>query len=227
VDYNKLSDEEILRKDLREKYPTLSDKALQLLYKEQVVDRYKLDPDRYDELETELGKELMAAEAANKRVGYIDKQNQFRGPELQPQAPQVDEKFIQQLQSDPVTQKLMADKNVIIDFNGEQFSYEVDNAQAMMEMTMDNTKFFNLFAKPEGGVDLNKWYRVLNYASSMEVFEKSLIAHGKALGEADVINRRKNPSTPAPTGINSNQSDANEFKSGLLQAFATQGRHIN
>lgn len=233
VDYNKLGDEEILKRSLREQYPTISDRALSLLYQEQVIDRFKLDPDRFDELQVEVGKELLAAEAARLRSQYIDKQNQFKAPEPtvaanQTQQTQADlDQWLNTVKADTATSKLLMDKNIGISYNNEQFSYEVENPQALVDMTVDNTKFFTTFLREDGTVDLQKWYRVLNYASDPETFERSLIAHGKTLGEEDVVTRRKNPSAPDKEGATSVVGGSENFEMGLLKAFAEQGRHIN
>lgn len=233
VDYNKLGDEEILKRSLREQYPTISDRALSLLYQEQVVDRYKLDPDRFEEMQVEVGKELLAAEAARLRSQYIEKQNRFKAPEPQATSNQdntsrVDlEAWLNTVKADTATQKLVTDKNVVINYNNEQFSYEVESPQALIDMTVDNTKFFSSFLREDGSVDLQKWYRVLNYANDPETFERSLIAHGKTLGEEDIVTRRKNPSSPDIVGSKSVTGGAENFEMGLLKAFAEQGRHIN
>lgn len=233
VDYNKLSDEEILKRSLRDQYPTISDKALSLLYQEQVTERFKLDPDRFEELQVEVGKELLAAEASRLRSQYIDKQNQFKAPEPavtpnQAQQSQADlEQWLNTVKADTATGKLLMDKSISISYNNEQFSYEVDNPQALIDMTVDNTKFFGSFLREDGSVDLQKWYRVLNYANDPETFERSLIAHGKTLGEEDVVTRRKNPSAPDKEGTRGIAGGAENFEMGLLKAFAEQGRHIN
>jgi hypothetical protein len=233
VDYNKLGDEEILKRGLRDQYPTISDKALTLLYQEQVIERFKLDPDRFDELQVEVGKELLAAEASRLRSQYIEKQNQFKAPEPtvtanQTQQSQADlEQWLNTVKADTATNKLLMDKSIGISYNSEQFSYEVENPQALVDMTVDNTKFFGAFLREDGSVDLQKWYRVLNYAQDPETFERSLIAHGKTLGEEDVVTRRKNPSAPDKEGTRGVAGGAENFEMGLLKAFAEQGRHIN
>lgn len=232
VNYEKLSNEEILKKSLKEQYPTISDRALQALYQEQVVDRFKLDPDRFDDLQVEVGTELLAAEAARLRSQYIEKQTQFKAPEpVQSQNPaqsQADaEAWVNTIKSDPQTQKFMTEKNVSISYNGESFNYEVDNPNEVLNMTVDNAKFFNTFIKQDGQVDLQKWFRVVNYALDSETFERSLIAHGKTLGEEDVVSRRKNPSTPDKEGIRGGASSSDDFADGLLKAFADRGRHFN
>ena len=84
-------------------------------------------------------------------------------------------------------------------------------------MTLDNNEFFNLFNDHKGGVDLERWYRVLAYASNPAAFEKSLVAHGKSLGEELVTQELKNPSIPVrekPT-----EASSGDFKTQLLNAF--------
>ena len=60
-------------------------------------------------------------------------------------------------------------------------------------MTIDNNKFFQLFQNEGGQIDYNKWYKVMNYASDPDTFERSLILHGKNLGGKEVVSEIKNP----------------------------------
>jgi len=72
VDFNQMSDEEVMRRNLREQYPDVSEKAFDRLYKQQIADKFKLDADEWGEDDSELGKELLKAEATKARQKYID-----------------------------------------------------------------------------------------------------------------------------------------------------------
>jgi hypothetical protein len=86
-------------------------------------------------------------------------------------------------------------------------------------MTIDNTKFFQLFQTEDGQVDYDRWYRVLNYASNPGLFERSLINHGKTLGGKEVVKEIKNPSRPQ-RGSSSSTGDSNEdFLRAALNAL--------
>ena len=86
-------------------------------------------------------------------------------------------------------------------------------------MTVDNSKFYNLFVKDNGELDLNKWYKVMAFALAPDVYEKSLVNHGKTQGVGQVENELKNPDTSkTPESPDSNLS----FYDGFLQAAMNQ-----
>jgi len=59
VDFSTMDDAAIMRRNLREQYPDVSEKAFDRLFQQQVVDKFKLDPEQWGEDDVELGKELL------------------------------------------------------------------------------------------------------------------------------------------------------------------------
>lgn len=226
VDYTSMSDLDIVRYDMRKQYPEMSDKNFERLFDREVIQKYQLDSNRYGEDEIELGQELLKTEAARKRNELVENQKKFALPErednseqMQAEAQQAREQWIESVQSHPTTKELLDNQRVIIEYNGKPFAYEVDNTDAVVEMTIDNTKFFQLFQSEDGQIDYDKWYRVLNYASNPGVFERSLINHGKTLGGKEVVKEIKNPSRPQ-RGSSSSTGDSNEdFLRAALNAL--------
>jgi hypothetical protein len=74
TDYKSMSAEEVMRHQLRQEYPTASEAALNALYEEEVIDKYKLDEDRYTETETIRGKLLLDAKADRYRAELLKNQ---------------------------------------------------------------------------------------------------------------------------------------------------------
>lgn len=228
TDFNQMSDEEIMRRSLKEQYPDVSEKAFERLYQQQVSDKYKLDEDVYDEDDVMLGRELLKGEANKARQKYMDWQKNFSAPEPKSENTQPDtsvveaiQKFNETVKSDASTKSLLESKRIAIRDGESEFNYEVPEAESLLEMTLDNDKFFSQFALGDGKVDLNKWYKVTAYSKNPELFEKSLINHGKALGRQEVTKEIKNPSQALKGDIPTESSG--DFASGLLQAFAERG----
>lgn len=226
VDYTSMSDLDVVRYDMRKQYPEMSDKNFERLFDREVIQKYQLDENRYGEDEIELGKELLKSEASRKRQSLIEDQSKFAIPQrednsaqTQAEAEQARQQWTQSVQSHPTTKELLDNQRVVINYNGEPFAYEVDNTDAVVEMTIDNTKFFQLFQTEDGQVDYDRWYRVLNYASNPGLFERSLINHGKTLGGKEVVKEIKNPSRPQ-RGSSSSTGDSNEdFLRAALNAL--------
>jgi len=226
VDYTTMSDLDVVRYDMRKQYSEMSDKNFERLFDREVIQKYQLDENRYGEDEIELGKELLKSEASRKRQSLIEDQSKFAIPQrednsaqTQAEAEQARQQWTQSVQGHPTTKELVDKQRVVINYNGEPFAYEVDNTDAVVEMTIDNTKFFQLFQTEDGQVDYDRWYRVLNYASNPGLFERSLINHGKTLGGKEVVKEIKNPSRPQ-RGSSSSTGDSNEdFLRAALNAL--------
>jgi hypothetical protein len=230
VDFAKMDDAEIMRRSLREQYPDVSDKAFDRLYQQQVVDKFKLDAEQWGEDDAELGKELLRTEADKLRAKYIEWQKGFAAPE--PQAdPNAEEQeratmeaiaqFERAIKENPITKSILETKRVSVKAGDDEFNYELPEANSLVDMTLDNNKFFQQFAAGEGQLDYNKWYKTVAYSQNPEQFERALINFGKTLGRSEVTKEIKNPST-APVGDVPTEGSG-DFTTGLLQAFANRG----
>lgn len=230
VDFKGMSDEEVMRRSLREQYPDVSEKAFDRLYKQQIVDKYKLDVEDWGEEDSELGRELLKVEAEKQRQKYIEWQNGFKAPEpvgtqeIQSQELELKEalqKFEQSVKSNPLTSQILNDKRIAIKVGDAEFNYELQDAKSMVDMTLDNNKFFQQFASADGQLDYSKWYKAVAYSQNPELFEKALVNYGKTLGREEVTKELKNPSTNTVGDVPTEGSS--DFATGLLQAFASRG----
>lgn len=226
VDFQGMSDEEIMRRDLREAYPDVSDKAFEKLYKQQVIDKYKLDAEMYEEDDIELGKELLKSEASKIRSKYQEWQKGFQAPEPEPDNSSEEEarlfqEFEEKVKNNELTKAILNDKRIAIKTADGDFNFEIQDPNALLDMTIDNDKFFSQFASGEGEIDYAKWYKTSAYAQNPEQFERSLINYGKTLGREEITKEIKNPSTNTVGDIPTEGSG--DFTTGLLQAFASRG----
>lgn len=226
VNFEQMSDEEILRRNLREEYADLSDKAFERLYKQEVVDKYKLDADEWGDDDSELGRELLKSEAAKLREKYLQWQRDFSAPEPEvsdeyAQTAEMLQRFEQEVRSSDFTKGFLEGKKLTIKTTDGEFNYEVPQADAVIDMTIDNDKFFSQFAGENGNLDYAKWYKTVAYSQNPDLFEKALINYGKTLGRSEVTKEIKNPST-APVGDVPTEGSG-DFRTGLLQAFAMRG----
>ena len=203
VNYSEMSDELVMRRDLEQANPTLSKGAIERLYTREIVNKYSLDEDSFDEDEVELGKELLAADASKLRDKYVDEQKNFTEPvkeetegnETVNQEEQLS-KWTDTVSTHETTKDVLDNKRILISYGDDKFSYEVENPESLQEMTIDNNKFFDLFKDDKGDVNFDKWYRVLAYATDPEVYDSSLISHGQELGQEKVVSDLKNPTNP-------------------------------
>lgn len=224
MDFGSMSDEEIMRRELREQYSELSDKAFDKLFKQEVLDKYKLDEDEWGEDEAELGRELLKVQASKARQKYLDWQKNFTAPEpaqVQDNTAELLKQFEESVRSSEATRQILDAKKISIQVGDDAFQYELPNADALVDMTIDNDKFFQQFSPEEGKLDYNKWYKTVAYSQNPEQFEKALINFGKTLGRTEVTKELKNPSQ-SPVGDVPTESSG-DFTTGLLNAFLTRG----
>jgi hypothetical protein len=230
VDFNGMSDEEVMRRNLREQYPDVSEKAFERLYKQQIVDKFKLDSEEWGEEDSDLGRELLKAEATKARQKYIEWQNGFMAPEPvvsdeakqeEAQLKEAFQKFEQDVRTNKMTSQLLNDKRIAIKVGDAEFNYELSNPNEMVDLTLDNNKFFSQFAAGDGQLDYSKWYKTVAYSQNPELFEKALINYGKTLGREEVTKEIKNPSSNAVGDVPT--EDTGDFTTGLLNAFLNRG----
>jgi len=232
IDYTALTDEEIMKRDLKSQYASLSDKAFDALYKEQVLDKFKLDAELHGADATEVGREFLKIEAEAKRKKLIEKQNAFKAPERVEDASELEAQaaqeqaiaaFKESTLNNAATKSLLEGKIVPIKVGDVDVNYEVVDPNSMVEMTLDNNKFFSLFRKADNTIDYDLWYETIAYAQSKGLVKKTLFDKGKAEGRDEITKEIKNPTDPK--GGDPSTEGTGDFTTGLLEAFAKRGKH--
>ncbi len=235
IDYTKLTDEEIMKRDLKTQYPTLSDKAFDVLYKEQVADKYKLDSELHGADATEVGREFLKVEAEAKRKKLIEAQEAFKAPEREVSAEESEynarQAEVQKVLSDfreatnnhAETKAILDSKKLTIKIGDAEVNYEVADPNSILEATLDNNKFFAQFQNPDKSIDYKRWYKAVAYSQNPELFEKTLFDKGKAEGREEIQKEIKN--TTDPKGGDVPTDGEGDFNTGLLTAFKQRGVH--
>ena len=229
VDYSKMSDAEILRKDLRSKYSELSDEDFDLLYQRKVVDQYKLDETMYSDDDRRIGAIELKIAAKEIREKLIEQQQAFKAPERQQPSTDVNQQQIaeqvaqwkQAVDTNPVTQSLLNTKRISVGDGDQVVNFELESVDKILQSTYDPNSFISSFVKPDGSVDLQKWYKVLAYSENMQAWERSVMNYGKTVGRQEVFNEIKNP--PKPEVGNVPGGPTGSFKDDLLNAFLHEG----
>jgi hypothetical protein len=214
IDYDSISDEEIMRMQIESQYPNLGADEKNLLLQRKLIKEYNIGSE--DESEDKVGRLLLKVETDKIREGLKKEQAEYtpsKNPnsiEAQLQAQQ--EAQLQQLQEfqnyvqqHPVTKQLETSRLLQYGVGDTTLNYEVNQNVNLSELAVDSSKFFQMFLGQDGKVDINKFYKVANYAASMEGVEKALIAYGRSLGEKRLYDELKNTkvsdyTSTAPSG---------------------------
>jgi hypothetical protein len=235
-DWNKASDEEIMRDSLRKTYGDLSDEDFNALYDAEVVSKYALsEGDDFTDAEKRVGKIRLKAEADRLRKERIAEQGNFKLPDAskpvdraqviqeleQEQSTQYAE-YANQVNGNEVTQRLRNDKRIVIGEGKEAYNYAVDSEKVIGSI-LDTNKLFEpcLIKDAEGkvaGYNFNKAYKLAAFANDMDAYDKALINHGKSLATNDQIEEAVNPARK-------DNVPGQPTTKSLAETFATEGRN--
>lgn len=225
VDYNDMTDVEVLKVKFDTENADLSPKAKQKLFDKE-LEKYGLDA--YDEEDQEVGQALLKRDAQRLRKTFIEEQMQFLNSVQSPEAqtgPSQEELAVQQEQSRKIISEGVAsvvNNNIIkIGANGEGINYQIQDPNVVVDYAMDSNKFLSIFAK-DGSVDWDKWTKTVAFAQNPTQFISELIKHGKSLGRKSMEAELKNvvPPTINKTVVESNSIERpSDDPIGFLQGM--------
>ncbi len=157
TDYSKMSAEDVMRHQLRLEYPKASEKALDALYEDEIVNRYNLDSD--DTVLSEKGKLLLEAKADKYRDSLIENQQSKLAPKPpEPKTPVVDntaaekaqqefEAYKNKISSDPYYKELTTSNEFVLGKGADKFTYPV-NSKELSDVIFDGEQWSKSLLKP-------------------------------------------------------------------------------
>jgi hypothetical protein len=233
VDFKEMKPEEVMRHQLREANPELNERQLGILFKRNVIEKYKLDPELYGPDEVEEGQIALMADAKPVRLQLQTEQEKFFIPPPPAKEPQVDVLAEQQKKeaeataevkrmtlADPLFREVLQNKKFKIGEGEEAFNFSMKDPESTLNVLYDRNEMVSkLFS--EDGLPNMKAQLFISAVLEMgvEKFEKALAKHYKSLGGSAALEPIENPSQPGiktSTAAPSYQSDAEALaKSGI------------
>jgi hypothetical protein len=213
TDYSKMPAEEVMRHQLREEYPKATEKQIDALFKKQVLDAYKIDPNLYTEDEVAEGRLLIEAIADKHRDKLTADQQNFLLPKPSeksatpdPQelaAQQEVQEYQKYIQEHSYTKGLFANNKITIGEGEEAFNFPI-NPSEVTEILFDSSKWAeNLFIPsemPDGSKkylpDTEKHYLVAAIVKYGKSFLDEYAKHSRALGAKAAIDPLENAIPP-------------------------------
>lgn len=205
IDWNKVSDEDVVKEDMKRSFPNLTTQEINRLYNKKYG---------YDETATEDeifdAQLLLKTEAYQKRQQKIAEQANFKIPA--PIQQKVETTIDEQAQKEAVleqqrqveatiryfaehdaTKSLMTSKRVALNLgdNGT-FNFNVERPELIMKAITDGSVWQKLTSNKQGEPDVAKMQRIALYAFNPEQFETSLVNYGKTLGLKQVVEDGQN-----------------------------------
>jgi hypothetical protein len=202
-DWDKVSDVEIMRHNLRSQYPQeleLSEDEYQALMEEEVDARFKLG-DAYTDSEKRLGSVKLKTEAAKVRKALKEEQAKFAAPTREPAKDQPAKtgptneeiaQFHETINSNPATQSLLKDKRLVIGSEKSPYNYAVE-PEKIIQLVKNPQQFWDLFVNEDKTPNLPALFEVIAYAIDSKNFKKAQFDHGVTVGKDEVLDKLQNP----------------------------------
>lgn len=199
IDFGKMSSEDIVKYDIAAKNPGAPEVVLKREY-QKVLREMGWSEDMTDEEQSEFEQhfkyrsgqlaERLASEA--KKFQIPEREAKVaKEPEQEDHSKEIEE-FKRKVDEAQETRALMSSKKISI--NG--FEYAVDPAK-VVEMSKDNSLLFANFVKPDGTLDLEKFYKVAAMSVDPDKVVKSIVDDALAKAKKQWIAEKKNTSDGA------------------------------
>jgi hypothetical protein len=210
IDYNKVSDAELIKNDLRAKYSQFSPADIDLLFNK----KYGVSEDATDDEKAIASLELKA-DAHDKRLQKIAEQQKFKiaapiatGPtpeQLQQeqiavqQQAQLQQQALQRFMDHEATKNLMTSKRVALDLgNGISFNVNIDKPESLLRVITDGETWQKVTQTPQGEPDVVKQQKIALFALNPDKFITDIFNYGKTFGLKNVVEEGRNAGIEKP-----------------------------
>jgi hypothetical protein len=217
VDYDKLSDEELVKRDFFAKNSDLSEKAANKLWERELA-KYKLDPEDHDEEDVEIASAILKREANKLRESGKESQKQYLQPSIPAvNSPSVDD-LVKTVHSMPESQSMKSKKTISFTAGDSVINYGVDDVNGALDLMADEEKFGALFLE-NGRPNVEKWVKAIEFVRNEGKIVKTLIDQGIAMGQKMLEKEIRNPVIPTQQPDKFNGST---FKERFVSTLAQQ-----
>ena len=211
IDYNKVSDEDLVKSDLRKEYPGFSAEDIDELFLAKYKDIDSTDATDPDRKRAEL---QLRADAFKARQSKIQEQQKFKIPETPIlQKDEAYEQWKQEQESQSklkelgnnwflqheATKSLNESKRVTIDLGEgvEPFNFDVDRPDLLTKAMIDDGETYHkLTTTKTGEPDVKKQQLVNLFTYNPQQFIKDIFRYGVQMGERKPVVEGQNASKP-------------------------------
>lgn len=222
IDYNKVSDVDLIKGDFDKKYSSLSPEDRAALFN----DVYK-QSEYDDDAQKAVGLIRMKADAHILRQSKIAEQQSFKIPEQMQQQQEVQQqpnygeqaeatkKYITENQA---TQAFLQSKRVAIPLGEkDSFNFSINDPNYLIKVMTDQQLWAKHLTDKQGEPDINKMLRVAKYVVDPDAHDMQIYNYGHQRGERKKVEGNQYISKPTTkTGMPNSET--------LAQAFATRAK---
>ena len=197
TDFGSMSDEEIVKYELRQKHPDMKGKFFDRMYQDYLRKEFGFQDEYENDEDQEYASERLRLHAQQQRQRFSEELKKFQVPDRQasqgnepdPEIEKTVQEFVRAVETDPATKSVITDKKVTFD----DFNYQVD-PDSLKAAALDGSNLFKLFFNDDGSMDLDKFYKVVAIAKDPNAFLKARDAHIVAKAKVEFLREIKNPS---------------------------------
>lgn len=208
IDYTKVSDDALIKDDLRKQYPTFSPQQIDLMFDRKYAPLSELQDDK-DFAELQL-----QADAYKVRQAKVAEQQRFKVPEaVIPQKNEAYEQWEQNRQvqaqkveemknyysSHPATKSLNESKRVTLNL-GEgvaPFNFQIDKPEMLTRIfTDDGSSWRKLTSTTQGEPDVAKQQMIALFTYNPQKFIQDIFKYGQSHGLKEVVEEGQNAQKP-------------------------------
>lgn len=216
IDYNSMSDEEVVRAALRKEYPDLSGAALEKVINKhfsQFGDLSDFDEDDEDYAsEKQIRDANLKREADKYRKQLIEEQSKFKRKNAEEIKSELTskqeamakkqmeeiEKWEKMVTGDGFISNVLESGEIKVGKAENEFGFKVKDVDKFKKALTNDPDFFSLFStgNEKNPVDFKRWAKVVAYALDPEGFESMLLVNGKNAGTGKILDELENPVKP-------------------------------
>lgn len=237
TDYSKMPATDVMRHQLRQEYPKATDKQIDALFKKQVLDYYKIDPNLYSEDEVAEGQLLLDAVADKHREKFVADQQQYlmskppqkeEGPDLELQeASQLYNSYKQTFDNHTAVKEILSSKTLALGEGEERYNFPIPFADEIVNSIQDNLATYisigklnkeNISQLPPDFIE--NQILISAFSKSPKAFISALAEHYKTIGGKKAIEPIENAKPP----VNADPAKAESNNLSPAAAMAKGGR---
>jgi len=209
TDYSKMTGEQLMRHQLKQDNPEMSDEDFEELYQAKVIDAYKLDPTMYEEKDVKRGRIILNADTKKIREGLMTAQKQFildsKPPEAkadpavaEAQASQIAriENYQKEVKGGDLYKAVTTDKVIPLEIEGQKFKYPVPDPAKIESALFDNKEWQKMMLTADGKQDIEKHFLLSAIATDHKGFLSSLAKFYIGIGKSQAVEPIENIKPP-------------------------------
>ena len=212
---SEMDDATLVKVDMALQYPNLSAEEVNTL----ILNKYKLDPNKYSEDEVKIGALQMKVDAANAKKQIEDQRMRYAAPEVQEQ-PAQQESFLNDEWISTMRQEVNDLTGLEFDLgNDRTFTFGLDDRykQDLVNKNARLDEYFDAYVQNDGNWDFDKLNSHRAILDNIDAIVASTYRQGLSDGQKGVVQNAANVSTQVPQQSSEPANPLGEQLKNILQ----------